>query len=342
MKLLFASVLLVLFLSGCTQPNEPLIETTDEGYDQPILPVPVQNIPPVNEPAIPPVEEPITESVPKSGPQFITMSEPPKLKWTGGYADATMVEFKGKYWMYLNQFGGGKPSGVFVLSSNDGVTWEEETDVIFDGIATVRALVIGDKVYAYYPQGGAQIAPNEPASIVGSVSSDGKTFSVVSSIEISPHEGFTMDGPGVFQLENGTYRMYFVEFDMSDSTKRQGDMWGASSSDGKVWVKDDALTLKAEANVEGTQPWPQILHPFVVKYMDGFIMLYNSHSRFFWAYSEDGLSWDKRGMVTYNGQEIDGADIDGFWLNENELRVYYGDFSPQTGGVVYSSVLKVE
>lgn len=243
--------------------------------------------------------------------------------------------------MYLNQFGSGKKTGVFALSSTDGLSWKNETDIIFDGVATVRAMVIGDKVYAYYPQGGAQIAPNEPAAIVGSVSSDGKKFSPVSSIKISPHEGYTMDGPGVFHLENGTYRMYFVEFDMSDVTKRQGKMWGATSNDGKTWVKDDTFTMEAEASVEGTQPWPQILHPFVVKYGDGFIMFYNSHSRFFWAYSEDGLAWEKRGMVTNNGSEIDGADMDGFWIGEDELRVYYGDFSPQTGGVIYTATLKI-
>jgi hypothetical protein len=342
MKIIIGMALAILFLSGCTQPTAAPAVPTDNSNDLPPISNPAP-APPVQPPIIEePVETPPVEPAPVSGPQKITMTQPPTLAWTGGYADASVVEFKGKYWMYLNQFGNGKPSGVFVLSSSDGLTWKEETDIIFDGVATVRALVIGDKVYAYYPQGGAQIAPNEPAAIVGSVSSDGKTFSSVSSIKISPREGYTMDGPGVFQLEDGTFRMYFVEFEMSDVTKRKGDMWGASSSDGKTWIKDAQPTLKAEASVEGLQPWPQILHPFVTRFEGGFIMLYNSHSRIFWAYSEDGLTWEKRGKVTYNGSEIDGADVDGFWINENELRVHFGDFSEQTGGVVYMSVLRVE
>lgn len=331
-------VLVLIIFSGCTQPEEPksIIESGPKTFQQnselPSAPVPLEN----------PVAPPVVEEVPAIGPIRITMTQAPELKWTGGYADASAVEFKGKYWMYLNQFGNGKPSGVFALSSTDGLTWKEETDIIFDGVATVRALVIGDKIYAYYPQGGAQIAPNEAASIVGSVSSDGKTFTSISSIKISPHAGYTMDGPGVFQLEDGSYRMYFVEFEMSDVTKRKGDMWGASSTDGKTWIKDAEPTMKAEASVEGLQPWPQILHPFIVKFEDGFIMLYNSHSRIFWAYSEDGLAWEKRGKVTYNGNEIDGADVDGFWISENELRIFFGDFSHETGGVVYETIFRVE
>lgn len=337
-------VFALIIFSGCTSGTAEPIGFMPNTIEPPVPPV---NNPTTNPPVQPPIvespvgETPVVEQT-LAGPSKITATQAGELKWTGGYADASVVEFKGKYWMYLNQFGNGKETGVFVLSSSDGETWKNETGVIFPGIATVRALVIGDKVYAYYPQGGSQIGPNDPAAIIASVSSDGKTFTSVSGMKITPHAGYTMDGPGVFQLDDGTYRMYFVEFEMSDVTKRKGDMWGASSSDGKTWVKDSEPTLKAEASVEGLQPWPQILHPFIVKYGDGFIMFYNSHSRIFWAYSEDGFTWEKRGLVTYNGNEIDGADVDGFWMNENELRIFYGDFSHETGGLIYETVFRVE
>lgn len=343
MKILLVLLACLFLVSGCTQ-SAPVNDTINTP--------PQNNLPNVNTPALEqPVPLPESETIPEmvvesstsvAGPSSITVQGTPTLKWTGGYADPSIVFFQGKYWMYLNQFGNGKETGVFVLSSSDGLNWKNETSVIFKGIATVRALVVSDKVYAYYPQGGAQIGPNDPAAIIGESSTNGKTFTSISGMKIAPHSGYTMDGPGVFQLADGTYRMYFVEFDITDIPKRSGKMWGASSPDGKTWTKDAQPTMEAEDSVEGLSPWSQILHPFIVKYQDGFIMLYNSHSRIFWAYSEDGFTWEKRGGVMMNGQPLHGADVDGFWVDDTHMQIYYGDFSEQTLGVAYTATVVVE
>ena len=340
---LLTFLIALLIFSGCTQSPPPA-----QNIPAPVPPIPDAPpvAPPTNNPPtapVPLVEEPPAPIETPSGPQSITMSESPELKWTGGYADPSIVEFNGKYWMYLNRFSNNNPNqtGSFVLSSTDGIDWEEETGIIFPGVATTRAFVMNNGVRVYYPQ-GPEVQPGNPASIISSFSSNGKTFTKDSGIRIAPETGYTMDGPTVFTLKDGTFRLYAAEYALADPTQRKGPIYGATSTDGLTWTKDETPTLEAEAAVEGIQPWPQILHPFVLPYKEGYIMLYNSHSILFWAYSEDGLEWNKRGRILNNGQPIRGADSDGFFISENELRVYYGDFHPDTSGVVYTAKLRVE
>lgn len=64
-------------------------------------------------------------------------------------------------------------------------------------------------------------------------------------------------------------------------------------------------------------------------------MFYNSHSKIFAAYSLDGYSWKKLG-----GIGVKGADVDAFYTEDGNIRVYFGDFSEQTSGVVYTGILK--
>jgi hypothetical protein len=66
-------------------------------------------------------------------------------------------------------------------------------------------------------------------------------------------------------------------------------------------------------------------------------MMYNSHSELYAATSTDGLAWEKIGKIG-----IHGADIDGYFQTDGSIRVYYGDFTPQTGGLVYTAVLKAQ
>jgi hypothetical protein len=66
-------------------------------------------------------------------------------------------------------------------------------------------------------------------------------------------------------------------------------------------------------------------------------MLYNSHSEVYAATSTDGKTWTKLGKIG-----VHGADVDGYFQEDGTIRVFYGDFSEATQGVVYMGVLKVE
>ncbi len=63
-------------------------------------------------------------------------------------------------------------------------------------------------------------------------------------------------------------------------------------------------------------------------------MFYNTHSEVYAAESTDGLAWKKIGAVG-----IHGADVDAFYQADGSLRVYYGDYDPATGGLIYTAVI---
>jgi hypothetical protein len=197
-------------------------------------------------------------------------------------------------------------------------------------------------VRLYYP-GAQPINPNETQDGMKSAySQDGKNFTPESGVTIKPRSGYYVEGPTVFQLVDGSWQMYFNENSIAAGNNRDGEIWGATSIDGHTWIREEEPTLVAdntEAMVGGRPaPWKQVLHPFVIKNPNGgYIMFYNSHSEIYAATSTDGKTWDKLGAIG-----IHGADIDGYFTNHQTMRVYYGDFSPQTGGVVYSAVLTIE
>lgn len=269
----------------------------------------------------------------------ISVLEEGKLVLPNGYADPTVVPTADGYRMYVNRQSNG-PGGYLTFKSADGKTWEAESDIILSGVATGRAVVLPTGVQFYYP-GSQPIKPSDPpANMFSSFSSDGLSFTKSTEALFEPREGYYVEGPTVFQLPDNSWRMYFNENSIAAGNNRDGEIWGASSPDGQKWTRDTESTLKAdsvESQSKGAT-WKQVLHPFVLKNpKGGYIMLYNSHSEIFSATSTDGLAWEKQGSVG-----IHGADIDGYFQSDGTLRVYYGDFSEETGGVVYMAVLSVE
>ncbi|MFQ6078882.1 MAG: hypothetical protein ACE5NJ_07095 [Thermodesulfobacteriota bacterium] len=277
--------------------------------------------------------------------QFTVIEE--NLLFTGGYTDPSVIQMPdGTYLMYLNRRAreGENWSGSFVLSSGDGIFWNEETGIVFLGVAVGRAFRFPNGVRYYYHQ-----PPREKenrGTIVSSFSTDGITNWTYEGVRIRPREGHAVAGPGVVRLKDGTYRMFFFEKELIDTDPRRAtsrEIYGASSKDGLSWRRDEAPTIVYEENVEGAGlPHPQrgqVLHPFVIEWpeQNGYLMLYNSHSRIFAAYSQDGFNWEKLG---YTG--IVGADADAIRLPDGSFRIYFGDFSPETLGVVYTAILKVE
>ena len=270
----------------------------------------------------------------------ISVKEEGKLILPNGYADPSVVATKTGYRMYVNRQSGG-PGGYLIYTSSDGITWAKEKDIIISGVATGRAVVLPTGIRFYYP-GMQPIRPTDPpADMFSSFSSDGVSFTKDPGTLLKPRSSaYYVEGPTVFQLPDKTWRMYFNENTIASGNNRDGEIWGASSTDGLTWSRDEKATLQADAEEEkqGKAPWKQVLHPFVLSNpKGGYIMFYNSHSELYAATSTDGRTWKKIGRIG-----IHGADIDGYFQADGTIRVYYGGFSPETGGVVYMAVLKVQ
>jgi hypothetical protein len=273
----------------------------------------------------------------------ITVVDPGKVILEGGYADPTIVPTANGYRMYVNRQSGG-PSGYGTFTSSDGISFVKEKDNVIAGAATGRAVVLPNGIRFYYP-GAQPIKPADPpADLFSSFSIDGVTFAKDPGALLKPRSNsHYLEGPTVFQLSDKSWRMYFNENTIASGNQLDGEIWGASSTDGLAWTRDEKATLQYDSteknalNNIGTV-WPQVLHPFVLKNPNGgYIMFYNSHSEIFAATSNDGKTWKKIGKIG-----IHGADLDGFFQKDGSLRVYYGDFNPQSGGLVYTAVLKIK
>lgn len=264
---------------------------------------------------------------------------PGKEIFSGGYADAVTYKVGDTYHMLLNRFGSKfSPSemGYFLLTSPDGgATWKEASKTLFSGIATGRVAKIGDVYRFYHPTQAPTVdGGGESQKIVSAKSSDGKTFTDDPGVRVEPREGYSAEGVTVFQLKDGSYRMYFNENLDSSKERKESEIWGASSADGLAWTRDEVATLVSDST-EGNGGWKQMLHPFVIERpKGGYLMFYNSHSKVFYAYSTDGKTWEKQGQLI-----ADGADVDGYYTDDSTMKLFYGDFDPATGGLIYETTV---
>ncbi len=268
----------------------------------------------------------------------ISVAEEGKVILTGGYADPTVAKTASGYRLYVNRQSG-SPSGYLTYTSTDGKTWTKEKDSVITGAATGRAVTLSNGVRFYYP-GMQPINPSDPpADMFSAFAADGLKFTKDSGKVLSPIDAaHYVEGPTVFQLPDKTWRMYFNENTTAAGNQRDGIIWGASSPDGMTWTRDSKATLESSTTEAAAGQWKQVLHPFVlVNPKGGYIMFYNSHSEMYAATSTDGLQWTKIGKIG-----IHGADLDGYFQADGTIRVFYGDFSEATQGVVYTGVLKVE
>lgn len=327
----------ILFISGCISRETPTKAPTitqppaQELPEQPeIQEQPQQELPLPETDNLPTRDSPTKPST--SGFTFKKVSQD-KLLFTGGYADPTFARLSdGTLVLYVNKFGSGEPSGYHAYTSSDGLNWKEHSSNM-PNAATGRAYVTEKGVRFYYPGLGPIRPTDPPASIFSSFSKDGFNFDKEAGERVKPRDGSYLEGPTVIELPDGNYRMYFNENTISSGQNKIGKIWGATSADGLNFIRDEKPTIESNPLVEQMPPdWPQALHPFVLKRPDGkFLMLYNTHSKVYAAISSDGISWKKLGYIG-----IEGADVDGYYLPDGTLRLYYGDFSPQTSGVVYT------
>lgn len=259
-----------------------------------------------------------------------------ELVFTGGYADPVTYKVGDTYYMLLNRFGPNfspDENGYFLQTSPDGETWKEASKTLFSGIATGRVAKIGDVYRFYHPTQAPTVdGGGESQKIVSASSSDGKTFKDDAGVRVEPRDGYSAEGVTVFTLPDGTYRMYFNENLDSSKEQKVSEIWGASSTDGLTWARDTEPTITSDTEGGG---WKQVLHPFVLaRPKGGYLMFYNSHSKIYYATSEDGITWEKHGVII-----TDGADADGYYVNDTTIKLFYGDFDPATGGVVYQTTI---
>lgn len=257
-----------------------------------------------------------------------------------GYADPTVLPTDSGYRMYVNGKAGNQ-SGYLAFKSADGINWTKETDIIIAGVSTGRAILDNGQIQIFYP-GSQPIKPSDPqANIYKATSSDGINFTKNNKVLVSPQStDYYLEGPTVFQLEDKSWRMYFNENTVKAEMQRDGIIWGASSEDGESWIRDSEPTISFDSteSAYANGAWSQVLHPFVLKNPNGgYLMFYNSHSKIFTALSKDGISWEKNGYLG-----IEGADVDGYFVNKDTINIYYGNWSASTGGLVYMGVLKLD
>lgn len=257
-----------------------------------------------------------------------------KLLLSGGFADPSVIRLNDKYIMYVNKFGSG-PSANVVYTSLDGVTWID-TGKKVPGAPTSRAYIMDGIVRLYYTT-QVPINPTDPPSqILSAKSSDGLTFTSEVGIRLEPTKGYIIEGPSLIKTASG-YRMYFSEFEeKKPQERRNGKIYGANSKDGLTWNRDEKPSIETSEVENASSDWPQAIRPFVLERpKGGYLMFYNTHSKIYAALSSDGISWEKIG-----GLGIRGADTDGYYLPNGDIRIYYGDFSEKTSGVVYTTILK--
>lgn len=259
-----------------------------------------------------------------------------KLLFSGGYADPSVIKLNDTYLLYINKFGN-DGSANLIYTSKDGLDWKE-TGKKVPGGPTKRAYIDGEKIRLYYPTNDPINPSDPPSEILSAISTDGLNFTQEDGVRMKPISGYTIEGPTIIKLPDGTYRMYFSEYKTASKQERKdAKIFGASSKDGINFTRDAKSTIESNMSVEKSPAnWPQVLRPFVLKRPSGgYIMFYNSHSKIFAAYSDDGYSFKKLG-----GIGVKGADIDAIFQSDGRLRIYFGDFSEQTSGVIYTGILK--
>lgn len=264
----------------------------------------------------------------------------PERLFTGGYADASVLRFGDRDWMYLNSVAE-DPSGTLLYTSRDGArTWTQETPVIFAGVATGRAVAMDGGVRFVYPARGPAATQNQPSegeiSLYSAWSADGVAFDDDPGVRVGPALG-EPGGPAMWAPPDGGWRLYFDVSRPSeaDPAVDEAAIWGASSEDGLDWTVDPEPSLEGEAGVEGVEPAAQVLHPFVFTGPDGAAwMIYNAHAALYLARSADGLRWDKLGALG-----LEGADASALEVEAGAWRLWFGTWSEETDGEIWAADL---
>ena len=218
------------------------------------------------------------------------------------------------------------------------------SDLLFPGVSTGRAVAVNQGVRFYYPApepaaDGTRGDPDAPRQIYSAFSADGTDFTDDAGACISATDG-DPGGPAVVQIGDRRRMLYDVHTTAEDGLV-SGEIRAAWSEDGLSWTSDDASAIVAEDAVEGTDPVAQVLHPFLMATpttanADGWLLFYNSNTAVYAAWSADGEAWTKLGAVG-----LTGADFSALIMSDGGLRAWYGTYSDETSGEIWTATLAI-
>ena len=204
--------------------------------------------------------------------------------------------------------------------------WIDKGLVIPGTYADSDIVDIGDGKYRIYYSLEPEVAGFN-GQVYSAISSDGVNWETETGTR---KEQATF--PSVIKLSDGKYRMYFQNSDVIKS---------AISSDGLTWTDESGTRMNTENNLGLT--FRNVLAPTVMKIGSEYVMVYagaieekysgemvpNSETHvLLWATSQDGLTFEKKGMAVDSRNSVFKGWLDGpeFIDWEGETRLYFWSY----------------
>ena len=206
------------------------------------------------------------------------------------------------------------------------LAWIDKGSVIPGTYADADIVDIGDGSYRiYYSLIPEAVGFN--GQVYSAISSDGINW----EIESGTRKEQTIF-PSVIKLPDGKYRMYFQNSDVIKS---------AISSDGLTWQDESGIRMNVENNIGLT--FRNVLAPTIMKIGGEYVMVYagaieekysgemvpNSETHvLLWATSQDGLTFEKKGMAVDSRNSVFKGWLDGpeFIDWDGETRLYFWSY----------------
>ncbi len=224
-----------------------------------------------------------------------------------------------------NQNQNSTPSSV----SPSGNTWQDQGVVIPGQFADAEIVALGNGRYRLY-HAAEPDSPDFQGQVYSSISSDGMNW--VKEEGIRKTQAVFFD---VVQLPDGRYRTYFQNAQAIKS---------AISDDGLTWTDEPGIRIDKNEpgyvldNVGAQSTYRLPDNTYIMVYRGMINQPYETAEKipnattqiYFWAVSEDGLNFEKKGLAIDSRNETlyglaDGAE----WVNwdDDELRLYFWSYA---------------
>ncbi len=203
--------------------------------------------------------------------------------------------------------------------------WKEKGVAISGKYADADVVDLGDGTYRMYYTSEPEVA-NFNGQVYSSVSSDGINWKEESGTR---KEWSTF--PSVIKTDSG-YRMYF---------QTAGEIKSAVSSDGLTWKDESGVRISKDGNANLNLD--NVAAPTVIKYDNKYIMVYrgtinekyasdvpNSDTQlFFWASSNDGINFEKKGIALDSRNDEFNGLLDGgeFIILNGKPELYFWSYN---------------
>jgi len=197
---------------------------------------------------------------------------------------------------------------VNIATSKDGKTWNRSDQPTVEHASVADLLLLEKQVgsfaagtlFLYFVDAtGLKDGPGKEKIGTMYSSDNEKTWSEKEVIEIKGAEDHIPVDPSMVQLEDGTIRLYYLDF-TAMQTKDKFSIYVASSKDGKTW-KLEQLAFQYDS---------MITDPKVVYFKNKWYM-YLAQYGMRVAVSEDGLSFKYAGAMNFGPEPPSAAVIDG-------------------------------